>query len=196
MAPDIAIGEMPEERELNKKRDELAALEAVLAEKELELITLGIQLRNFEGRYVRIVGACYAELDEIEARIAELYARRRSDQVGAEEDAVRARTRARESAEAAGIADQAAENEKFQPSDNLKRRYRDVAKCIHPDLAIDESERTRRHGMMADANRAYREGDEQRLRDILRDWRISPPIRRRPRCWRRAGAGYSEDRAG
>jgi len=62
------------EAELLRKREELAAVRAALAERELELADLRAQLKSFEGRYLRQVGVLYAELDEWEARIAELEA--------------------------------------------------------------------------------------------------------------------------
>jgi BMFP domain-containing protein YqiC len=65
----------PEEQELIRKREELAALRATLAERELELLDFRGHLAAFEGRYLREVGALYAELDELKARIAELQAR-------------------------------------------------------------------------------------------------------------------------
>jgi hypothetical protein len=41
----------------------------------LELISLQAELRTFEVRYLRIIGACFTELDELEAQIAEAEAR-------------------------------------------------------------------------------------------------------------------------
>ena len=58
--------------------------------------------------------------------------------------------------------------------DCLKKLYREIAKAIHPDLATDEEERIRRQQLMAEADRAYEEGDEKRLRAILREWESSP----------------------
>jgi hypothetical protein len=43
----------PEEEELLRKREELAAIRATLAERELELIDFRSQLGGFEGRYLR-----------------------------------------------------------------------------------------------------------------------------------------------
>jgi hypothetical protein len=51
--------------------------------------------------------------------------------------------------------------------------YRDIAKRLHPDLAGDEEDGLRRHQFMAEANKAYREGDESRLQAILREWEDS-----------------------
>jgi DnaJ-domain-containing protein 1 len=62
----------------------------------------------------------------------------------------------------------------FKPSDSLKKLYREVAKRIHPDLSTDEMEKARRQDLMAEANRAYEEGDEERLRAILQNWESSP----------------------
>jgi DnaJ-domain-containing protein 1 len=52
--------------------------------------------------------------------------------------------------------------------------YRDVAKRIHPDLAIDSTDRLERERLMTAANRAYEEGDEARLRAILEEYESSP----------------------
>src|SRR5438874_10954361 len=62
----------PEERYLEKKRAELAELEAQLAERELELHTMRGGLIAFEAQYEAVVSAKYALLDEIRVRIAEL----------------------------------------------------------------------------------------------------------------------------
>jgi DnaJ-domain-containing protein 1 len=62
----------------------------------------------------------------------------------------------------------------FRPSDSLKKLYREVAKQVHPDLATDEADRTRRQELMVAANQAYEDADEERLREILHKWQSSP----------------------
>jgi DnaJ-domain-containing protein 1 len=62
----------------------------------------------------------------------------------------------------------------FRPSDSLKKLYREVAKQVHPDLATDEADRARRQELMAAANQAYEEADEERLKEILHKWQSSP----------------------
>ncbi|ALB43687.1 MULTISPECIES: molecular chaperone DnaJ [unclassified Anabaena] len=62
----------------------------------------------------------------------------------------------------------------FKQSQSLKQLYRDVAKCIHPDLATDEKERLRRQELMAQVNQAYENGDEEKIREILQSWENSP----------------------
>ncbi|MDQ1407864.1 MAG: hypothetical protein QOG55_3493, partial [Acidobacteriaceae bacterium] len=65
----------PEEEELRKKQFEFSDLESKLADRELFLTNLRSELSAFERKYVRLVGQRYAELDDIEARIAEHFAR-------------------------------------------------------------------------------------------------------------------------
>jgi DnaJ-domain-containing protein 1 len=61
----------------------------------------------------------------------------------------------------------------FNPSDSLKKLYREVAKRIHPDLTTDEAEKVRRQQLMVEANQAYEAGDEEKLKAILHDWESS-----------------------
>jgi hypothetical protein len=173
MKTDITRTQTPEERELDRKLYELSELETELAQRELDLATLQAELHTFEARYIRIVGVCYAELDEIEAQIAEAEARLKPKDNKIQEEAAQARDQAQASAQAAGIAQEPRE-EKFSPSESLKKLYREVAKCIHPDLATDEKERSRRQQLMTDANRAYEEGNAAKLRAILAEWESSP----------------------
>jgi DnaJ-domain-containing protein 1 len=174
MTTGISRRRAPEEVEIEKKRTELDALESELSQRELELATLQAELHAFERRYLRIVGVRYAELDEIESQIAELLARQQPQDDRAKEQAAKARTRADESARAAGVAKNQEADADFKPSADLKKLYREVAKRIHPDLTTDEKERARRHEIMAEANRAYENGDETKLRSILDEWESSP----------------------
>lgn len=70
MAAEVIPRQSPEERELDRKRAELAELKAQLADRELQLATLKAQLHAFERRYVQLMSARYAELDDVNARIA------------------------------------------------------------------------------------------------------------------------------
>src|SRR3990172_5241544 len=174
MGTKITRRQTPEEKELHKKLSELATLEAELTQHELDLATIQGELRAFENRYLRVIGVRYAELDKIEAQIAEALARLNPKDNKAKERAEKARYQAQESAHATGNIQEQKESLKFKPSENLKKLYREVAKSIHPDLSTDEEERARRQQLMAEANRAYEEGDEERLEAILRKWESSP----------------------
>jgi len=174
----------PEEEELARKREELALLQAELAERELFLTNLRAELAAFEGRYLRQVGTLYAELDEWNAKIAERLAK----EEGTEESrsaAAQARTQADESDSA--VHGEAAKAQEFIPSAELKALYREVAKRVHPDLATDEADRQKRDQLMAEANAAYQRGDAEALRRILEDYESSPE------SVRGAGAGIGAD---
>ena len=164
----------PEERELRRKAAELVTLEGELAERELELVTLQNELRAFEIRYLRAVGALYAELDELEAQLAEAEARQHPKEHSFRQRATQARAKANESAHAVSTVPSTKEEDDFQPGNELKKLYREIAKRIHPDLATDEANRARRTRLMAEANEAYAAGDESRLRAVWDDWHSSP----------------------
>ena len=160
----------PEEEEILRKREELAAIRATLAERELELVDLRSQLGAFEGRYLREVGTLYAELDEWKARISELQARL-NPSAALKAQAEEAREQARQTYEDAH--GEASETHGFTPSPELKRIYREAAKRMHPDFAADPADRERRTRFMAAANRAYEAGDAEALQRILDEYQDS-----------------------
>ena len=78
-SPEVAAIK-PEERELARKVLEQTTLETELTERELRTANLRAELGAFERRYLHFVGARYAELDELKARIAEQLATRATRQ--------------------------------------------------------------------------------------------------------------------
>ena len=168
MPAEIILQQTPDDLDLLDKREQLAAVRARLAERESELAQLRAQLKTFEGRYLREAGVLYAELDDLEARIAErevdLY-----DSDSARNRADNARQRARETHDAA-FGD-AREAEEFYPPPSLKTLFREVAKRIHPDFARDEAEQKHFTLLMARANQAYSRGDTETLQRLLDDHR-------------------------
>ena len=168
----------PEEKELERKKAILSELEDALANRELELATLKADLLSFQHIYLEAVGQLIAELDEIEARVAEATARKYPTDNKTEETVKKARKRANESAnsyqsyrEEIGVS---LPKRKFSPTENLKKLFREVAKRIHPDLASNERDRTIREELMKRANDAYRDEDEENLRSILAEYEAHP----------------------
>jgi len=171
MSSEIVKKLAPEEEELLLKREELASVRAALAERELELADLRAQLKGFEGRYLRQVGVLYSELDDWEAKIAEIEASLKPSET-ARQRARETRKRAEETHEAThGEASKARD---FQPSPDLKSLFREAARRLHPDFAKDEAERLLRTRLMAQANVAYSQGDAEALQRILDDFGNSP----------------------
>jgi hypothetical protein len=163
----------PEDAELTRKLEELAELQGRLADLELQLLTLRLEVGEFEKLYHSNVGALYAELDEVEALIAERLAELRPLDTKAAGTATDARKRADESRR---VADESARAlpPPVERSKHLKDLYRTAAKQLHPDLAQDERDRMIRERLMTEANLAYEKGDEAGLEAILDEYRSSP----------------------
>ncbi|HBE80227.1 MAG TPA: molecular chaperone DnaJ [Firmicutes bacterium] len=171
-----------EEWEFKSKNAELSGLEIDLAQQELELATFRGEVHSFRARYLAVVGSRYWELDKIEAEVAEYEAKQKPNDRIAQEKAAHARAQAKESAKSADKAGSKAgsgrsktlrDTVKFKPTESLKKIYRQIAKQIHPDLALDEQQQARYQKLMAKANQAYEAGDEVGLQNILRQCRKS-----------------------
>ena len=165
----------PEQIELNKKRAVLERLKDRLADREEEMTDLRAELEQFEAQYTMEVGRLYADLDEIEAEIAEEEYKLVPDDEEIKKKAEELRRRAEESA---ARADEAAEAalKKWQPTVEAKKAYHDLARTIHPDLALDPIEKEKRHGLMTQLNEAYSAGDQTRLNKLAEDLRNSPDL--------------------
>ncbi len=166
----------PEELELDKKHSVLKRLKNRLVIREEEMTELRAELEQFEANYTMEVGRLYAELDEVEAQIAEEELKLNPEDEEIKKRAEEARIRAEESADAAEEENWQACTHKWNPSPEAKKAYHNLAKIIHPDLAIDEEERNHRHGLMAKLNDAYSEGDQNLLNKLVEEYRDSPDL--------------------
>jgi len=165
----------PEEREVARKKQELAILESQLAEAELDLLTLQAHLRAFEIEYLHVVGRRYAELDRLQAEIEEALSRLHPEDAPQAQKADQARRQAHETAHAVGDAASTPKpSREFAASDDLKSTYRQAAKEMHPDLASDPQEHQIRQQFMARANNAYEAEDLELLRQVIREWQERP----------------------
>jgi hypothetical protein len=172
---DLALWKDPQRERLLV---DLAAVNEELAVAKLDLADLELRLRAFAAFHDRLLAPLYATLDDVKARIAELLA----DRSGSEQDreeAVRARERARLSAQAAeqATAEQRGPNSGFvdeppkpRPSDRARRLFRALIKLCHPDLAGDDAERLRREQFTRQVNDAYASNDLDRLDQLSRQW--------------------------
>ncbi len=164
----------PEEFELNKKLRVLDRLKDRLADREEDMADLRAELERFEARYTMDVARLYAEHDEIEAQIAEEEYKLVPDDEEIKKRAEELRRRAEESARAAE--DAAGDDGKFEPTPEARKAYHNLARIIHPDLALDAAEKERRHGLMAELNQAYSAGDQAKLNKLAEDLRHSPEL--------------------
>lgn len=165
--------EAPEQIELEKKRRVLERLKDKLADREEEMADLRSELEQFEARYSMEVARLYAEFDEIEAEIAEEELKLVPDDEEIKKRVEELRRRAEESA---ARAEAAQETEEYIPTPEAKKAYHNLARAIHPDLALDAGEKERRHGLMAELNEAYSSGDQKKLDKMIKDLRNSPDV--------------------
>jgi len=155
-------------------RAEIEVLAQELAEMELELATAQGELALFSERYHALIADRIAEFDQLQAALAR-YRMQQSPHDPVLEDAAKAAdARAEQSRQESESFRQqhvkAAQQETFSPSQELKKRFRQLAQKIHPDRARDEHERAWRTQLMTEANRAYRAGDTAALDELLALW--------------------------
>ncbi|MGB7069468.1 MAG: hypothetical protein WBD22_08220 [Pyrinomonadaceae bacterium] len=166
----------PEEIELERKRRLLERFKDRVADNEEAMADLRAELEQFEANYTMEVGRLYAELDEIDARIAEEEDRLNPDDEEIKWHADEARRRAEESGAQTEGENWEGCTFKWQPTAEARKTYHNLARMIHPDLALDAEERERRHGLMARLNDAYSAGDQELLNKLVEDYRDSPDL--------------------
>ncbi len=136
---------------------EVARLEALLAERRKELSALRETLHNFKTDYTRQVGSRLAELADVERDIRAAESRLLGHDDASSDDGSDADDNA--------FAPVTASPVKL----TLRKLFWSIAKAFHPDYAADAGEARRRHTIMAEASRAYREGDVESLHTLLGD---------------------------
>lgn len=132
---------------------EVVRLEALLEGRRAELSELQEAFREFKSRYAEVVGGPLAELAEVEQEIRQAEVRTLGLEDDREEDGP---------------------SHFFEPTHapgktGLRKLFWSVARMFHPDHAADEDEARRRHTIMAEASRAYRDGDVESLSTLLGD---------------------------
>ncbi|MDD2717332.1 MAG: J domain-containing protein [Candidatus Wallbacteria bacterium] len=165
-----SIGATPEEQELQLKRDEIQSLSEQLAEAELELTNLRFNIKQFTCRYYQEIGRKYLELDELKARIAE--ERNKLAPLDREKsgEALLLRAAAEKIRSEVEDEEESEELHHFNPTDELKRMYRQCAAKIHPDKVLDPKFKEICHRLMAELNAAYARGDISKIREISLEW--------------------------
>ncbi|GAB1393819.1 hypothetical protein MASR1M60_19830 [Rhodocyclaceae bacterium] len=155
-------------------RAEIEVLGQELAEMELELATAQGELALFSERYHALIADRIAEFDQLNADLARYRMQQSPDDPTLESAAKVAAAQAEQSRQESESFrqqhDKIAQPETFLPSQDLKKRFRQLAQKIHPDRARDEHERAWRTQLMTEANRAYRAGDTAALDELLALW--------------------------
>jgi hypothetical protein len=164
---------LPEEKELARLEAEQTDLKELVTASELVLETTKTETAQFQHRYYRAVGRLYAQLDELDAHIANLRTEQAPDDAPLKAQARAAKQQAKKSAEEAGLVEAQPEPPPVITS-GLKQAYRQAVKLIHPDLATTEHERQRRTELMALVNLAYERGDQKAIEKVIADFGQDP----------------------
>jgi len=115
----------------------------------------------------------YAELDELEAKIAHAQLKKAPNDPKMRANAKASEERAKKSAEEAGLAIiESKPDPEILPE--LKQAYLRAVKLLHPDLALTEKERLRRTALMAQVNLAYKRGDLNAIEKIMKEYGEDP----------------------
>jgi hypothetical protein len=163
---------LPEEQELLRLETEQAELEEHVASAELALNTKKSKSARFRHRYYATVGRLYAQLDGLDAQLAEARAHQDPSNSVLSARAHSARVRARQSSAEAGVVE--ADPKPSEIGQSLKDAYRKAVKHMHPDLALADHERLRRTKLMALLNGAYERGDLQEIERLVEEFGRDP----------------------
>lgn len=160
--------------ETTRLRIELAQITQDVGELELELATAQAEMAEFMRRYYEQVGRRMTELDTLQAGIAARLAEHKPEDAASRGEAERlqqqAENSARESRRFSEAERYAEPAPAFRPNQEVKRLFRQLAQKIHPDRACNEADRAWRTQLMSEANRAYRAGDTDALRQVAELW--------------------------
>ena len=170
--------------DLNRLETEVLRLRDQLARFEQERADLIVELGEFELIYNARVGPLQARLEAAQLHIAEYQLRidlirLRGKALAPSQLEAEVEYRLREQRRRSESASAAAEEAQSKPVPahpidpalklDLKQLYRELAKSVHPDLAVDEVDRVKRSEKMTLVNAWYAQHDLASLRQLLRE---------------------------
>jgi hypothetical protein len=173
----------PSEEELRRKKEEFRTLAGQLAELELTLNALRVDVGAFLYSTQAVVGERLLEQALLWCRLVGALLAIEPDNT---EYQVRAK-KAREDAEKAqqehdrffrghgtsGTHGEFMNTNKSRLSDEVRKLYIKLVKLAHPDLTTDPEGKKRRDKFMQEVNSAYEAGDLERLEELYLEWGAS-----------------------
>jgi len=166
----------PAEDELTKNKAESEKLISFFAEKKHVLEELKIAMAKFQQRYSIEVSQKQAELNMLNAKLAELMFNKSPHVLHANQKKSGVENRFKGPADANKSLN--IENQPppatAQESKEVKRVYRKIASIIHPDKSTEGRACPLRTTLMAELNEAYVRHDKCKMQSILHQWKESP----------------------
>jgi len=141
---------------------------------ERDLSAIKSEIRIFERAYEQVLGARITELEQLEWQISGFLGSDAGEEHLKYYHAADNGSSSRPIGSTTSLLDDDPDTATVMVEKSIKSLYREVAKAIHPDLALDDSQRLRRQELMAVANQAYQEGDRTVLQRLLREWQLGP----------------------
>ena len=176
--------ENPEEEELRRKKEELAALENQLADLELESAALLADTQAFLDNITSAVAPTILERDLLRAKLAGARLSQDPDNEEFIDQAGTAREEAQQAQQeydaffgspgASRSFDEFESSRRNRTSEEVRAFYRNLVKLAHPDLTTNPEEKERRGRFMQEVNAAYADGDQDRLEELTKQWHASP----------------------
>ncbi|HPX61075.1 MAG TPA: hypothetical protein PLN25_04815 [Deltaproteobacteria bacterium] len=161
----------PEEVELDLKREKLAQCREELGLWKQAFNNLRSEIREFEARYQQVLGNRISELEDLEWQLNGLLGK---DEIEREATSAAREEQDRHFDHKTDLLDDDEDAAVQTRRGTLKGLYREVAKAVHPDLAVSDEDRQRRQELMSIANQAYQSGDRRTLEELLSDWERGP----------------------
>jgi len=168
------LNNSPEQQEYDSKKEHLTKLEEQLFELELEFNTLQAELFRFRNKYTELVVKKMFYLDKVEVEIAEYLVSTDPNNPEYRQRLIKFNKQVAEAKKSLSDNKAISSNKEFKPTDSLKNLYRETAKKVHPDLSVHDEERSERTRIMAEINKAYKNGDEKKLERIYNEWQYAP----------------------
>ena len=144
---------------------EIQRLERLVEDLQVEYAMLNTEVGMFEAAYHRRVGAASERLDQMQQGVQELlkiHTRASPRKKGTEKNK---KNFSKVYVENSDISDEDSAEILSVPA-SLKAAYRSLVKRLHPDLVTDVEQREIRNRILAQANEAYRIGDNKTLNKI------------------------------
>ena len=165
----MSSNKLPEDLKIQEYEQAIEELSAEIAAMEEQVSSEKLDMDRFSALYFDRLGRLFYFNDMLSSAIVREKSRLDPDDA----DLAKAAAEAEEQLRCAkGDHDETAD-EVGEITPELKAKFREAIKMIHPDRATDDADREYRTGLAQQLNDAYRKGDALKVETILRDFQLA-----------------------